>query len=206
MPSFPVSLEAWLSPYRVTTQAFDLGDGLSVQNQTAGGEVIRSGGAARLWRGTFALSPAYHSDAIALAARLNVLRGAGAYFTVRDNRISGSVGATLATVQANGAVNISGGPAGHVLKSGDYISFSYAGRVALHQIVTGGALNASGAISGVEVVPPVRDGWAANTPIQIGCVPCRAVMVPGGFSPGQSNAVVHDGIQFNWIQTLREYP
>lgn len=195
-----------MSPFHVTTQAFDIGEGLSVQNQTAGGEVIRSGGAARLWRGTVALSPAYHSDAIALAARLNVLRGAGAYFTVRDYRIKGSVSATLATVQANGTVNISGGPVGHVLKTGDYISFLYAGRMALHQIVTGGALNAAGARNGIEVVPPVRAGWAANTPIQIGSVPCRAVMVPGGFSTGQSAAIIHDGIQFNWIQTLREYP
>ena len=206
MPTFPVDLEAWLAPFRIVSQTFDLGEGLSVQNRTAGGEIIRAGGAARLWTGSLALAPIDNSGAAALEARLNVLLGAGAYFTIRDYRRSGSISATLATVQANGTVNISGGPANGTLRDGDYLAFGYANRIALHQIVVGGALNGTGARNGVEVVPPIRPGWAAGVAVTIGSPKCRAVMVPGSLRIGLAADRVTEGISFDWTQTLRENP
>ena len=142
----------------------------------------------------------------ALEARLNALRGAGAYFTIRDYRRSGSISATLATVQANGTVNISGGPANGTLRDGDYLAFGYANRIALHQIVVGGALNGTGARNGVEVVPPIRPGWAAGVAVTIGSPKCRAVMVPGSLRVGLAADRVTEGISFDWTQTLRENP
>ncbi|SDL37245.1 hypothetical protein [Paracoccus chinensis] len=206
MSTFPVDLEAWLTPFRVVEQTFDLEEGLQVQNRTAGGEVIRAGGASRLWHGKLVLGRVRNDQVGALEARLHVLRGKGAYFTIRDYRRAGAISATLATVQANGTVNISGGPANGTLNDGDYIAFGYANRIALHRIVVGGALSGTGARNGVEVVPPIRAGWTANTPVQIGSVRCRAVMVPGTLNMGQSRGIWHEGISFEWIQMLRENP
>lgn len=206
MPTWPVDLEAWLTPFRVVEQTFDLREGLQVQPQTAGGEVLRMGGAARLWHGKLVLGRVRNDQVAALEARLNVLRGAGAFFTIRDYRRSGSISATLAAVQANGTVNISGGPANGTLRDGDYMAFGYANRIALHQIVVGGALNGTGARNGVEVVPPIRPGWAAGVAVTIGSPRCRAVMVPGSLNMGQSRGIWHEGISFDWTQTLRENP
>lgn len=206
MPTFPVDLETWLAPFRVVSQSFDLGEGLRTQNRTGGGEVLRTGGDVRLWRGSLFLAPLQNEDASALEAKAHVLRGAGAYFTIRDYRRSGSISATMATVQANGTVNISGGPANGTLRDGDYIAFGYANRIALHQIVVGGALNGTGARNGVEVVPPIRPGWAAGVAVTIGSPKCRAVMVPGSLRIGLAADRVTEGISFDWTQTLRENP
>lgn len=206
MPTFPVDLETWLTPFRVVEQTFDLGEGLSVQNRTAGGEVIRSGGAARLWHGKLVLGRVRNDQVGALEARLHVLRGAGAYFLIRDYRRTGAISANLAAVQANGTINISGGPANGTLNDGDYIAFGYASRIALHRIVVGGALSGTGARNGVEVVPPIRPGWVAGVGLTIGAPKCRAVMVPGSLSMGQSRGIWHEGISFDWTQTLRENP
>lgn len=206
MPVFPVDLETWLTPFRVVEQTFDLGEGLSVQNRTAGGEVIRSGGATRLWHGKLVLGRMRNDQVAGLEARLHALRGAGAYFTMRDYRRTGSFTAALATVQANGTINLSGGPANAPIRGGDFIAFDYAGRRALHQVLTDTTITAGGTRTGIEVVPPVRPGWAANASVGVGSVRFRAVMVPGSLDMGQSRGIWHDGISFDWTQTLRETP
>lgn len=207
MPTYPVDLEAWLAPFRLVSQAFDLGEGLSVQNMTAGGEVLRSGGAARLWRGSITLAPVQNETAADLEARIHALRGAGASFLIRDyRRGSGSIAVNLATIQGNGTVNISGGPANGIIRSGDYLSFTYSGRRALHQILTSGNLNGSGARNGVEVLPPIRPGWTAGQAARIGSGVVHAVMVPGSLRIGMAANGATDGISFDWTQTLRETP
>ena len=205
MPTFPVDLETWLTPFRVAEQTFDLGEGLSVQNRTAGGDVIRSGGAARLWHGSLTLTPMDNAEARSLEARLNALRGVGAYFTMRDYRFDTVITGTLA-VQASGLVNITGGPANAAIRAGSYIGFEYAGRRALHQILTATTLNASGVRNGIEVVPPVRPGAVNGSAVSIGSAKFNAVLIPSSLRVGSANPGYTSSVSFDWTQTLRQYP
>ena len=209
MPTFPVDLVAWLAPLRVQQQAFGLGEGLTVQNQTAGGEVIRSGGAARLWRGSLALAPRTHAAAMLLEARLRVLSAAGASFNIGDMRRAGAAQAAQINstnfATAGDIVTLKALPVGHVVAAGDYLAFDHSGRRALHQVVTGSTANASGVTGNIEIVPPLRAAPAVGTSVTIGGK-CRAVMLPGSLDPGTAGQVITAGATFDWIQTLRETP
>lgn len=207
MPTFPVDLESWLVPFRIAEQTFDLGEGLSVQNQTAGGEILRSGGAARLWRGTLTLGRIRGADVPAVEARLHALRGNGASFLVRDYRKEASV--LAGTVRSFSAttmniLTLQGLPSRAVVSVGDYIAFDYSGRRALHQVIDGKTANTSGVTGNIEIVPPFRTGIANGIAVSVGNPVLRAVMVPGSLDMGQSRGLWHEGVSFQWTQTLRE--
>lgn len=210
MPTFPVDLTAYLGGCaRMHQQVFDLGEGLAVQNQTAGGEVIRSGGAARLWRGSLTLYALRHDDARAMQAKLHTLRGAGASFWIGDMAHKG--GTRTAQIKATNPttrdiLTLQGAPVGLVIAPGDYLGWDYSGRRALHQVVVGGTVNGSGNTGNIEIVPPMRTLPAVGTPVSIGAAKCRAVLVPGRAAVGTSNIVATSGITFEWTQTLRENP
>lgn len=208
MPTFPVDLKTYLGGCaRMEQQTFDLGEGLQVQNQTAGGQVIRSGGAARLWHGSLTLVALQHDKAREMHARLHVLRAAGASFLIGDMTHRGpDFAARINNVDAQGRLSLRGATAGRVITAGDYVAFDYAGRRALHQALETRTADASGNIAAFEVVPPVRPGWAANAAVTVGAAKCRAVMVPGAARVGSSNRVATMGLTFNWTQTLRENP
>lgn len=210
MPTFPVDLTAYLGGCaRMDQQTFDLGEGLQVQNRTAGGEILRTGGAARLWRGSLALFPLRHEDARVLHAKLHILRAAGASFYIGDmTHRGGTRAAQFMSINATtGVFRVKGLPVGHVIKPGDYIAFDYSGRRAFHQFETGGTASSTGEIGALEVVPPFRPGSAVvDRTVTIGASKCRAVMVPGTARVGTSNIVATSGVSFDWTQTLRENP
>lgn len=209
MPTWPVDLEGWLTPFRVAEQTFDLGEGLAVQNRTGGGEVIRSGGAARLWHGTLTIGRLRVDQVAAVEARLHALRGAGACFWLRDYRKPRveNIGAVLSYNNTTmNIVTLKGLAPALVIAPGDYIAFGYAGRRALHQVVSGKTVDGSGNTGNIEVVPPFRPGVALDLPVSVGNPPLKAVMVPGSLRMGQSRGIWHEGISFDWTQTLRETP
>ena len=210
MPTFPVDLAAYLGGCaRMHQQVFDLGEGLQVQHQTAGGEVLRMGGAARLWRGSLTLYPLRHDDARALHAKLHTLRGTGASFYIGDMTHKG--GTAAGQIKGiNGTtrdiLTLQGAPVGLVIAPGDYIAWDYSGRRALHQVVVGRTVNASGETGNIEIVPPMRTLPAIGTVVAVGAAKCRAVMLPGTARVGTSNIVATMGVSFDWTQTLRENP
>lgn len=208
MPTYPVDLEAWLAPFRVVSQVFELGEGLQVQHRTAGGEVLRMGGAARLWRGSLMLAPIDNRDAAGLEARAHALRGAGASILVRDYRRSGTAAGQIKGVNGTtrDILTLQGAPVGLVIAPGDYIAWDYSGRRALHQVVVGRTVNASGETGNIEIVPPMRTLPAIGTAVAVGAAKCRAVIVPGSLRIGAASAAITDGISFDWTQTLRENP
>ena len=210
MPTFPVDLTAYLGGCaRMDQQTFDLGEGLQVQNRTAGGEILRTGGAARLWRGSLALFPLRHEDARVLHAKLHVLRAAGASFYIGDMTHSG--GTFAAQVKAVNSttrdiITLQAAPPGRVIAAGDYLAFDYSGRRALHQVVVGKTVDANGNTGNIEVVPPFRTLPGVGWGVTVGAAKCRAVMVPGTARVGTSNIVATSGVSFDWTQTLRENP
>lgn len=208
MPTFGQDLEALLTPFRVVEQTFDLGEGLQVQNRTAGGEVIRSGGAARLWRGKLVLGRVRNDQVAGLEAVLHTLRGPGAWFTMRDYRRSGTRAAQILAFNgtARDILTLQGLPAGAVVAPGDYIAWDYSGRRALHQVHKGSTANSSGNTGNIEIVPTARIVPSAGLTVAVGSARFRAVMVPGSLDMGQSRGIWHEGISFDWSQTLRENP
>lgn len=208
MPTFPVDLEAWLAPFRIVSQTFDLGEGLQVQNRTAGGEVIRAGGAARLWRGSLVLAPMQNADAAGFEAKVQVLRAAGASILIRDYRRSGTFAAQVRAVNSTtrDIITLQAAPPGRVIAAGDYLSLDYSGRRALHQVVVGKTVDASGNTGNIEVVPPFRTLPGVGWGVTVGAAKCRAVIVPGSLSIGIAADGATDSISFDWTQTLRENP
>ena len=211
MPTFPVDLVAYLGGCaRMEQQTFDLGEGLTVQNRTAGGEILRSGGAARLWRGSLSLYALRHADARAMHAKLHVLRAVGASFYVADMTHAGPTAAGQINGQnfatTGDLVTLSALPVGYVVSPGDYLSFNYSGRRAFHQVVVGATANGSGVTGNIEIVPPLRAAPAVGTAATVGRATCRAVMVPGASRVGVSNIVASTGVVIDWVQTLRENP
>ena len=210
MPTFPVDLTAYLGGCaRMDQQTFDLGEGLQVQNRTAGGEILRTGGAARLWRGSLALFPLRHEAARVLHAKLHILRAAGASFYIGDMTHTGGTRTArfMSIDAATGVFRLKGMTAGHIIKAGDYLAFDYSGRRAFHQFTVGGTVGATGEVGALEVVPPFRAGSAVvDRAVTVGAAKCRAVMVPGATRVGSSNRVATMGLTFDWIQTLRENP
>ena len=125
-------LDTFLAPLRVVAQTMTLGEGSSVQNQTAGGEVLRSGGAARLWRGSLVLAPMQNGDAGSLHAKLHALASSDAAFTINDMARDGAgFTAQINGVNPDGRVSLRAAGANRVLRAGDYIGFTYVGRRAL---------------------------------------------------------------------------
>lgn len=210
MPTFPVDLKTYLGGCaRMEQQTFDLGEGLQVQNQTAGGQVIRSGGSARLWHGSLTLVALQHDKAREMHARLHVLRAAGASFYIGDmTHRGGTFAAQVKAVNSTtrDIITLQAAPPGRVIAAGDYIAFDYSGRRALHQVVVGKTVDASGNTGNIEVVPPFRTLPGVGWGVTIGAAKCRAVMVPGATRVGSSNRVATMGLTFDWIQTLRENP
>ena len=208
MPTFPVDLEAWLAPFRIVSQTMDLAEGLQVQNRTAGGEVIRAGGAARLWRGSLVLAPMQNADAAGFEAKVQVLRAAGASILIRDYRRSGTFAAQVRAVNSTtrDIITLQAAPPGRVIAAGDYLAFDYSGRRALHQVVVGKTVDASGNTGNIEVVPPFRTLPGVGWGVTVGAAKCRAVIVPGSLSIGIAADGATDSISFDWTQTLRENP
>lgn len=208
MPTFPVDLKEYLGGCaRIEQQTFDLGQGLAMQPRTAGGEVIRSGGAARLWRGSVALYAQRYENARAIHARLHMLAGQGACFWIGDAMAKPDPGsAEILSVSAAGLISLRAAAPGRVIAPGDYLSFAYANRWALHQVTSGRTVQANGTTAGIEVVPPIRPGWNVGTGVSLGAPKCLAVMVPGSLRVGTSNRVATGGASFEWTQILREVP
>ena len=204
MPTFPVDLKDYLGGCaRVEQQTFDLAQGLQVQNQTAGGEVLRSGGATRLWRGTVTLYAQRYGNARALHAKLHILAGQGATFLVNDAMHDGvSFTAEINFVNGQGRVSLRATGANRVLRAGDYIGFNYQGRRALHQAVEGRVADSNGVMTVFDVVPPIRPGWVAGEAVTVGAARCMAKMVPGTVQVGVSGPVATEGASFEWVQTL----
>lgn len=201
MPVYDLS--TFLAPLKVVAQTIMLGEGASVQNRTAGGEVLRSGGTARLWRGSVVLAPMQNASAGSLNAKLHALASSDAYFTINDMAHDGiSFTAQINGVNADGRMSLRAAGANRVLRAGDYIGFTYNGRRALHQAVEPANANSSGVTGAFAIVPVVRTGWTAGAAVTVGAARCTAAMVPGSLSIGMAANGVTEGASFDWVQTL----
>lgn len=214
--SFPLSLANFLDLLPVARSPFDPGEALQM-DETGGGELVTSANGERLWSGQLVLDGLTYPEAAAATALLSLVRAAGRPFLVTDLRrlgpaadpwgtILGAATPVISGVQTGGReLRIDGLPAGYVLSRGDYLGFGYgpsSGRRALHQVVTGGAASGAGLSPWLEVVPEVRAGWAAAAPVTLLRPACKAIYVPGSWSPGESARGTVTGMSIRFMQTL----
>jgi hypothetical protein len=214
---FPLSLANLFNGLAKAETRFFLGEATSV-TETQGGEILQAAYGARLWQGSITVRGNPYVDLDSLLARAELLMQAGASFRVSQSVRSGplldpegiALGGAMPTITAvagnNRDITLAGLPAGYVLSQGDLMSFQYLSapvRHALHRIVTSATANGSGVIGSVEVMPPLRAGFATPIAIDLISPSCKAVIVPGSFKDPATSRAVKTTFSFDWRQTLR---
>ncbi len=218
--SFPIALDQFFDGLPIRSQVFELSEALET-SETGGGEVLTANYGPRLWEGTVSLITQTHQQAEQAAARVELLREAGASFFVYDFALPGPAqdpsGATLGAatptildVAANNKeLKLAGLPAGYKITTGDRLAFSYSTgpvRYALHKVMTdrtAGAGVPAGTTNWIEVRPHIRPGAANGATVQLHKPFCKAVIVPGSVRPGTKQGRTTGGVTFRWRQTLR---
>lgn len=215
--SFPLSLTEFLDLLSISAVTMSLGEAV-IQSQTRGGDILRSDLGARLWAGRIVVAPATRAamdQQVALAEAL--LEAAGSFMVARRSRIgpqSDPTGAILgAATPAISAVSsdrrdlsLTGLPAAYVVTRGDLLSFDHGTdpvRRHLHRVLATRSANGAGTMTQLSVTPPVRAGIGAGPLVTLVRPSCKAVIVPGSFSPETEGPSVTEGFGFDWRQTLR---
>ncbi|MTH62112.1 hypothetical protein [Paracoccus litorisediminis] len=182
-------------------------------SRTGGGEVLQARLGPSLWQGECQLSFSPQVKTAGIRALIDLLLDPGQTFNFSPvdyygpaadlgGVALGSASVTLSAVASNNRdLTLAGLPSGYVLSPDDLLSFTHSGGIpALHRLVVGATANGSG-VATVEVWPRVRPGWAAGAAVQLKTPFLRAIMLER--EPGSSARIMHSGISFNFLQSLR---
>lgn len=212
--SFPLSGSEFWGGLAVASASFHLPEAMQV-NRTAGGAILTASLGERLWTTDIQLDSRSHVAAAKSAARLSILREPGrsiyAYPLDKqypaadpDGTILGASTVTIHTlVTGNREIRLQGLPAAYVISDGDFLSFVYGGKHALHQVVVGATADGSGITPAMEVTPNIRAGATTGLTVQLIRPFCRMVYVPGSHRPGSSARALTSGFAASFIQTLK---
>lgn len=211
--SFPMPLADFFGGLRIVSAQFHVPEVLEM-SRTGAGEVLTADLGTRLWGGSVALVPGYHADIEAIEAKLSILRQAGRSFFVspatkafpKDDPTGSKLGTATPTIDAltnSRELKLAGLPAAYVISPGDFVSFVYAGKYALHQVVTGGVAAGSGKTGNIEVTPHIRPGAVVGASVQLVRPHCKAVYVPGSHQAPTNSPLFASGSGFSFIQTLK---
>jgi hypothetical protein len=215
--SFPINRIDFFTPLATVETTFALSEAYSV-TETGGGEILTASYGPRLWEGQVAVHANTYLNMDALVAKVELLRQPGASFNVHQSHRRGpqadqlGIGLlgsspTITAVAANNRdITIAGLPAGYVLTEGDMLSFSYLSsptRYALHRVVETKTATGGGAISAIEVVPPIRPGATFPRALTFERPFCKAVIVPGSYGAPTVTRQSRTAFSFAWRQTLR---
>lgn len=214
--TFPLSLETFFDLLPIKQMSLAPSASMAI-SRTRGGDVLPAGFGARLWRGEIRLDVMTDAEHRAVRPLLDLLIEPGASFLLTDRLrsaprddpkglILGAANPQLLTVGAR-EIALKGLPSQYWLRRDDLISFSYGAspvRRALHRLVGEVKADGSGNTAAVEVMPPVRAGAAANTPVTLIRPVCKAMILPETLERGYPGAGgVTEGISFRFQQTLR---
>lgn len=214
--TFPLSRAAFFDLLPIRKITLDIPE-VVAHSRTRGGEIIASDNGARLWQAEITLGRTLRAEFAQVRPLLNLLRGAAGSFMMCDptrpfpqwdpnGSKLGSAAPVISALPNAREISISGLPANYRLMRDDLIGFSYGTnpqRFALHEVVTPKNANASGALTLLEVNPPLRPGAAVGAAITLIRPVCKAMIVPGSFKPGGFDATLSEGTTFSVIQTLR---
>lgn len=185
-------------------------------SQTAGGEQLDFEIGPQLWRGRITLGRMSRAEARNPDVLLDLLSASGASFWAYDTRhpapemdprgtVLGAATPSINLLSSNSRdMRLQGLPPGYILRRGDYLSFDYSDRRALHRVVTTSVTAVSTGITNTfEVMPPIRPGALVGAAVTLLKASCKAKLIPGQVDKGRGRSVVHDGMTFEFIQTLK---
>lgn len=196
---------------RIASMTLDVPPALGRQT-LRDGTVIDNSVGADLWQGEFTLVAARHVDQAQAEALLRYVTRVGRFMLAYDARRCGpasdpaGVGLagltpTIHTLDAdNRRMRVTGLPAGYTLTVGDHIGWIYAGRYALHRIVTPVAASGIGITPLFEVDPHIRAGATVGLPVTLKRPPAKFRITE--MQPGQGRGRITSGPTFSLIQTL----
>lgn len=179
-------------------------------SRKANGDAIGKDFGSAVWLLNFTTAPLLIDDAIAFEVALGSLDGIVQTFEASDLRrimpLLYPTGAcnngVLASVNANNkALALSGLAAGQVISVGDYLSFEYGSRRALHRAAETVTANGSGVTAQFEVRPHIRSGWTLSPSTTVTLKTPRGIfrLVPGSVS-SNPNGGSHTVISFQAMQ------
>lgn len=215
--SYPLSLAGFMDLLSVQRVSMSLGESV-IQSTTRGGEILRSDIGARLWGGTVTVAPSTRAEMdqqVALAEAL--LEAGGSFMIARKSRIGPQYDPTGAILAAATPVinaisadrrdlSIGGLPGGYVLTRGDLVAFSYGTdpvRYALHRVLVTRSASGPGNLTQLSLAPLIRPGATTGAAVTLVRPFCKAVVVPGSFTPDFEGADLSEGFSFDWRQALR---
>lgn len=213
MLTFPLALPAFFDLLPVAKTTMRLQDNLDF-SQTGGGEVLGASMGAALWTGKIDLAIMEHHEAAQAAPLINRLSRSGSFLVADLTRpwprldpdgvmLTGSSPVIAAVGLSMRELSLSGLPARYRLSRGDLLSFVYAGRYALHEMLEDAVASDAGVTALFEVHPAVRTGAEPGQPVALVWPHCKARMLPKEASAGASENTITTGASFSWIQTLR---
>lgn len=180
-------------------------------SRTAFGSTLGKDFGSAIWLATYTTGDLTQDDALAFEAALNSLDGVIQPFEAGDlRRVNPRAypdgaftdSGVLASVNANNkALALSGLPAGQIISSGDYLSFTYGTSRALHQAVENVTANGSGATAQFEVRPHIRPGWSLPAAVKLKAPRGLFSLMPGSVSSKLSGPL-HSVISFQAIQVV----
>lgn len=213
MLAFPLPLSGFFDLLPIAKTSMKLQDNLDF-SQTGGGEVIAASMGAALWTGKIDLAIMEHHEAAQVSPLINRLSRAGSFLVADLTRpwprldpdgvmLTGSSPVIAAVGSSMRELSLSGLPARYILSRGDLLSFVYAGRHALHEVLDDVSASATGVTGLFEVHPAVRTGAAPGQAVSLVYPHCKARMLPKEASSGTSENTITNSASFTWIQTLR---
>ena len=172
---------AFFDTLRIASVQWDLEPG-HTDTRTRGGESIRIGFAQPRWVGVVTIKSVAPRQMAPVKALLRALDQPGRYLLAHDpdhcgpladpgGVILGAAEPKIATLGGDGfSLTLSGLPAGYVLSVGDHIGWVYGSdpdRYAMHQLETSAVANGAGVTGEIRVVPAIRPGVTAQTPVNL---------------------------------------
>ena len=203
--TFPLSLSEFFGGLALVSWTFDLTEAYET-SETGGGEILRSSYGPRLWEGTVSLRTRYHQDAERINARVRSLFDARASFLIYPPHMATLTSSATLNAQRNGKeMRLGGLTAGEEIRQGQFLAFQYGSpaRQALHQSVEDVTADGTGLTPYFEVVPAIRPNTNTGATVTLGKPVCKAIAIPGSYSPASHRPLVSSGVSFAWRQTLR---
>jgi hypothetical protein len=213
--TFPLSVSQFMSILPIEEMTFHAPAQAQI-SQTAGGEVMSAELGPQLWRGQITLGTMPWEEARNPDVLLDILGVPGRTFWAYDTRhpapyldpsgsVLGAATPMIHTLDGNGRdMRLQGLPAGYTLQRGDYLAFDYAGRRALHRVAAESVSAAGTGITSLfEVSPSIRPGALVGAAVTLIKASCKAMLIPGQTDKGIARSTVHEGMTFQFIQTLK---
>lgn len=180
---------------------------------TGAGEMLVADLAPPLWEGSVSLRPLLHTEARALAAKLDALDGGMQSFFLANplgwwpasdpgGTIYGAATPVIESIEANRKeLSFSGLPANYKLSAGDMFSVAYGLRQGLYRLVADVTANGEGETAAVEVRPHLRPGVAATQAAVFSKPAAKVKVIPGSISQS-FHSVNRTRLSFRVRQTL----